>query len=137
MVDVMRSRGKPSSRCHSSSQASMRSASLPARSKSQVPRSTFSSEMMIGKALEIAFEAGPGAALQAAIVLSNHSSPAAEVSVGISCISTRFTTAMMEFDVRKASEAKERAPEFNGFSADEARKRVLVLVELFAVHTAH
>jgi hypothetical protein len=55
-------------------------------------------EMMIGKALELAFESGAGAALQAAIVLSGYWSTAAVVSVGISCLATGFLTAMLTFE---------------------------------------
>jgi hypothetical protein len=55
-------------------------------------------EMMMGKAFELAFESGAGAALQAAVVLSGYWSTAAVVSVGISCLTTGFLTAMITFE---------------------------------------
>jgi hypothetical protein len=94
-------------------------------------------ELMIGKALEIALESGPGAALQAYILLSGDWSTSAVVSVGISCIATGFTTAMMAFDMDTNPARRKGVPEFNGFIPDRSSKRILIFVELFAYHTAH
>ena len=94
-------------------------------------------EMLVGKAIEIAFESGPGAALQAVIVLSGHWSTAAVVSVGISCLSIGFTTAMMAFDIDTNPVQRKKVPEFYGFTPDDPRRRLLVWVELFALHSTH
>ena len=56
-------------------------------------------EMIVGKVVELAFESGAGAALQAAIVLSGYWSTAAVVSVGISCLATGFLSSMMAFEL--------------------------------------
>jgi hypothetical protein len=94
-------------------------------------------EMMVGKILEIVFEAVLGAALQATIVLSGHWSGAAVISVGISCLSIGFATAMMALDLDTNPARRHDMPEFYGYIEDRAHKRVLVFIELFAVHTAH
>jgi hypothetical protein len=100
------------------------------------PLDTFT-EMAIGKFIEIAFEAAPGAALQASIVLSGGWSAAAVVSVGISCVSTGFATTMMAFDYDTNPAKRKANPEFYGFTPDRARMRLLVFVELFTLHAAH
>jgi hypothetical protein len=91
--------------------------------------------MLVGKMIEIAFESAPGAALQAAIVLSGYWSSAAVVSVGISCMSTGFTTSMMAFELDTSPAHRKFAPHFFGYIPDN--QRLLVLVELFSLHTAH
>jgi hypothetical protein len=92
-------------------------------------------EMLVGKILEVAFEAGPGAALQMAIVLSGHWSMAAVLSVGISCLATGFSTAMMAFDIDTKPARRQRDCDFYGYIPDN--RRVLVFAELFALHSAH
>jgi hypothetical protein len=94
-------------------------------------------EMMAGKVLEIAFEAGPGAALQAAIVLSGGWSASVVLSVGISCVATGFSTSMMAFDLDTRPANRKGVCEFYGYIPDRASKRLLIFVQLFALHTAH
>jgi hypothetical protein len=94
-------------------------------------------EMIIGKYIEIAFEAAPGAAVQAAIVLSGYSSTAAIVSVGISCLANGFTTTIMAFDYDTSPAKRRNVPEFYGYTPDAAGMRLLVFAELFALHSAH
>jgi hypothetical protein len=92
-------------------------------------------EMLTGKCFEIACEAAPGAALQAAVVLGGNLSTAAVVSVGISCISTGFTTAMMAFDMDTNPAKRKHTPQFFGYIPQN--RRLLIFVELFTLHTAH
>ena len=94
-----------------------------------------SQEMFCGKLVEIALESGPGAAVQAYVVLSGHWSTAAAVSVGVSCLSTAFTTALMSFDLDISPEKRKLDPSFYGYIPDEWR--LLVFVELFTLYTAH
>jgi hypothetical protein len=94
-------------------------------------------ELIFGKVVEIAFEAGPGAAVQAAIVLGGGWSTAAVASVGISCLSTGFTTAMMAFDFDTKPAHRKGVPEMYGYIPDRAHKRVLIFLELFALHSVH
>jgi hypothetical protein len=93
--------------------------------------------MLICKVIEIAFEAAPGAALQAAVALGSSWSGAAVASVGISCISTGFTTAMMAFDMDTKPANRHHSPEFYGAIPDDASKRLVIFVELFTLHTTH
>jgi hypothetical protein len=76
-------------------------------------------ELMLGKALEIAFEAGPGAALQAYIVLHGYVDTSAVVSVGISCLSIGFTTAMMAFEADTSPFYRKMEPNFYGYIPDD------------------
>jgi hypothetical protein len=94
-------------------------------------------EMMLGKALEIAFEAGPGAALQAAIVLSGGWSASVVLSVGISCLTMGFSTSLMAFEMDTSPANRRSVCEFYGYIDGGASKRLLIFVELFALHTAH
>jgi hypothetical protein len=94
-------------------------------------------EMIIGKGIEIALEAAPGAALQAAIVLGGSWSTAAVVSVGISCLSTGFTTSLMAFDYDTNPAKRKTNPKFYGFTPNRGSMRVLVFAELFTLHSAH
>jgi hypothetical protein len=94
-------------------------------------------EMMVGKALEIAFEAGPGAALQAAIVLSGGWSASVVFSVGISCLTMGFSTSVMAFELDTRPAHRKRFGEFYGYIDGEASKGLLIFFELFALHTAH
>jgi hypothetical protein len=91
-------------------------------------------ELLLGKVLEIACEAGPGAALQAYVVLGGGST-SAMLSVSISCLSVGFATAMMAFDVDTSPFYRKMEPNFYGGIPDD--RRLLVFVELFALHTAH
>jgi hypothetical protein len=94
-------------------------------------------EMIFTKGIEIAFEAGPGAALQAYIVLSGYWRISAILSVGISCLAIGFTTSMMAFDYDTSPAKRKTSPKFYGYIPDTARGRLLVFVELFTLHTAH
>ena len=94
-------------------------------------------EMVSGKCIEIATESGPGAALQATVVLSGYWSTAAVVSVAISCLTTGFTTAMMSFDLDTSPAKRKSIGEFYGYIPDTSRGRFLVFVELFTLHSAH
>jgi hypothetical protein len=95
------------------------------------------SEMLAGKVTEIATESGPGAALQAAVVLSGYSSTAAVVSVAISCLTTGFTTAMMSFDLDTSPAKRKDNRKFYGYIPDTSRERFLIFVELFTLHSMH
>jgi hypothetical protein len=48
-----------------------------------------------------------------------------------------FTTAMMAFDADMKPANWKKVPEFYGYIPDDASLRVLIFVELFAVHNAH
>jgi hypothetical protein len=92
-------------------------------------------EMIVGKGIEIAFKGGPGAAVQAAIVLGGFWSTSAVVSVGISCLSTGFT-AMMVFDYDTKPVKKK-----GGISPNSMGTRRTTGAswssQLFTLHTAH
>jgi hypothetical protein len=92
-------------------------------------------EMIIGKMIETATEGVLGAALQAYIVLSGHSSIAAVLSVGISCISTGFTASLMAFNIDTSPANRKKDPAFFGYIPNG--RRVLVFVELFIFHSTH
>jgi hypothetical protein len=94
-------------------------------------------EMIVCKVAEIAVEAAPGAALQAAIVLSGHWSAVAVVSVCISCLSNGFSTTMMAFEYDVHPAMRKNYPEFFGYIPDRAKMRLVVFVLLFTLHTAH
>ena len=94
-------------------------------------------EVIVGKIIEIAFEAGPGAALQAYVVLDGTWSTTTVASLGISCLANGFATTMMAFDYDTNPARRKANPEFYGFTPDRARMRLLVFVELFTLHAAH
>jgi hypothetical protein len=94
-------------------------------------------EMIVGKVLELAVEAGPGAALQAAVILGGHWNAVAVVSVGISCFTIGFTTAMMAFDLDTNPEKRKHSGNFYGYIPDTVGQRLLLFLELFTLHTAH
>ena len=94
-------------------------------------------EIVVFKALEIALEAGPGAALQAYIILGGYWQSSAVVSVGISCLAIGFTTAMMAFDLDTNGFYRKHETDFYGCIPEGTRKRLLVFVELFVLHASH
>jgi hypothetical protein len=94
-------------------------------------------EMIVGKILEIAFEAAPGAALQVYMVLGGYWSTTAVMSAGISCLSIGFATTMMAFDYDTNPAKRKDSPEFYGCIPNSACERLLVFAELFTLHSAH
>ena len=91
-------------------------------------------EVIVGKIIEIAFEAGPGAALQAYVVLDGTWSTTTVASVGISCLANGFATSMMAFDMDTKPANRKRDPNFYGFVGGAP---VLVFVELCVLHSSH
>ena len=94
------------------------------------------SEMTMHKCVELAFESVPGCVLQLYVLLKNPeiAGTFALVSIGISCLTTGFTSAMVAFDFDVDAPHRKNQPHFYGYIPNEngLRGRCFVLMTLIS-----
>lgn len=95
--------------------------------------------MLYNKAVELACESIPGCVLQLFVYLSNRKQAGnyALVSIGISALTTGFTSAMIAFDMDVDVPKRKMSPRFYGYLPDDNGKRTRCLVLMTMISALH
>ena len=97
------------------------------------------SEMLLNKSTELACESVPGCVLQLFVWLSTPelAGSYALVSIGISCLTTGFTSAMISFDMDVDVPHRRSQPKFYGYIPNESSLRTRCFILMILMSSLH